>query len=328
VVRGDHDPHAPDTDDALDAVFVGNHIARPQTHAGEVRIHRADATTPSPSARPTGPPDVHAVLISATLFALLSLPPGCSSAESDHEEATATATSALQEHSQAGITDGVTNVDGPLAPDPEQAAQAIVDHHGGGLQPDGCATKTRAGSVVTFVVRGCTGPFGKVVLQGTLTATITKPSDDLLHVDIVTSGDMTANGAHFEWAAGVDVKYDGDARDITYHGHSSGTTKRGIAFSRHTDLTAAYDAKTKCLAIDGVSKGTIGRFDLDLELDGFKGCPAACPSAGVAKATLRGPLGHSDDLKVTFDGGDAAHVVGPRRSFDVKLACADAESAE
>jgi hypothetical protein len=245
----------------------------------------------------------------------------------EQEEASATATSALQAHNQSGITEGVLDIEGGLAPEPEDAAKAVTEKPTRGLQPDGCATKTRDGNVVTVTLKGCTGPFGKVTLDGALVATFTKTSPDVLHVAIAGSDDLTANGNALHYAADLDVAYDGSSRKLTYHGHSDGKTKRGIAFSRHTDLSIVADVDTKCVAIDGVSNGSIGKFDLDLTIDGFKGCRDACPTAGTAKATLR-TSNRAIDIELSFDGSDSAHVKAPKHQFDVKLACDDAEAAE
>jgi len=264
----------------------------------------------------------------APLALMLLVTQSACSDDAEREEASATATSALQAQSQSGLTDGVLDTEGVLAPEAEEAAKTVAEHPTRGLRPEGCATKTREANVVTLKLDGCTGPFGKVTMHGSLTATFSRASADVLHVDIAGSDDLTANDATLHYAAGVDVRYDGQERTMTYHGHSEGKTKRGVDFARHTDLSVVADVQTKCVAIDGMSKGSIGKFDLDLTVDGFKGCRDACPTAGNAHATLRGPLGRETNLDVTFDGSDEAHVKGPKRSFDVALSCDDAEAAE
>ncbi|HEY8075429.1 MAG TPA: hypothetical protein VIF62_14995 [Labilithrix sp.] len=265
-------------------------------------------------------------LIAAAAFVLPAF--GCSEAI-EQDEASATATSALQAQSQGGVTDGVLDVDAPdgLAPDPEDAAKAVAEKDARALRPAGCAVKTRDGAVVTIALHGCTGPFGKIALDGTLVATFSKTATNVLHVDIADGGDLAANGASFHYAAGVDVTYAPGTRKLDYHGHSDGTTKRGVAFDRHTDLAIVADVDKKCVSIDGVSKGSLGRFDLDLTIDGFHGCESACPTAGSAKATLRTP-NREIDVEVDFDGSDRAHVKAPKHAFDVALACEDAEAAQ
>src|SRR5262245_3545998 len=93
---------------------------------------------------------------SSLALALLVAESGCS-ADMEREEASATATSALQAQSQSGITDGVLDTEGTngaLAPDPEDAARIVAEYPTRGLRPEGCATKTRDGNVVTLKLDG------------------------------------------------------------------------------------------------------------------------------------------------------------------------------
>jgi hypothetical protein len=271
---------------------------------------------------------VHAAL-AALAATVLALPTGCSTTV-DQDEASATATAALQAQSQGGLTDGILDTGTPdgLAPDPATAAQTVAAQPSKGLFPVGCATKTQSGDVVTLTMNACTGPFGKVTMNGTMTATFSNSAADVLHVDVEAGDDLTANGTAFHYSAGVDVTYTSTSRTLTYQGHSDGTTKRGVAYARQTNVTIVADATTSCLAIDGTSTGSVGKYDLDISIAGFKGCPGACPTAGVAKATLNGPLVDDKSLQVTFDGSAEGHVSAPRRTFDVPLDCEASEAAD
>lgn len=269
-------------------------------------------------------------ILTATLTALLLAPVGCASDDSDTDEASATTTSALQAQSQDGVMDGVLDTQGDAAPEPETVAQHVVDYPIQGLSPADCATKTRDGSVVTLTLDDCTGPFGKVTVKGSLVATFSKSSSNDLHVDIVASKDMTANDRALTYAAQADVHFDGSKRNVTYHGSSSGTTKRGKDFNRKTDLTIVADVATHCAKLDGTSKGSIGKYDVDLSISGFEGCRDVCPSAGLAKATVNGPLVNAS-VEVTFNGSEKAHakiVARKTRELDVNLDCQANEAAE
>jgi hypothetical protein len=270
------------------------------------------------------------ITLTASVLAVFGLLTACAS-QSDDEEASATTTSALQAQSQGGITDAVVDTEGTLAPEPEEAAKAVTEHELRGLRPAGCATKTRDGNVVTLKVDKCTGPFGKVVLEGTLVATFSKTSDDTLHVDIAAGDGTTADGRALTYEAQADVRFDGTQRFLTYHGHSSGTTKRGKDYARHTDLSIVADIATHCAQIDGASKGNVGAYEIDLTIEGFKGCRDVCPSAGLARATVDGPLVKSASIEVSFDGSDKAHVkthIKKDRERDIALDCDAAEAAE
>jgi hypothetical protein len=255
---------------------------------------------------------------------------GCA-AQTGDEEASATTTSALQAQSESGLTDGVLDIDGTLAPDPAVAAQAVAEKPTKGLYPAGCATKTLSGDVVTITLDACTGPFGKVVMNGTLTATFSKTADDTLHVDVASGSDLVANDRPVKYEGHADVTWDGTTRHLVYQGASSGTTKRGKDFSRQTNLTVDADVSTHCATMDGTSKGSVGKYEIDLSIQGFQGCTGSCPSAGAAHASINGPLVNDASLDVSFDGSSKAHVkvkTKNERDFDVSMDCDAAEAAE
>jgi hypothetical protein len=266
------------------------------------------------------------------LAAALTVAAGCRrNDDDDDQEGPATVTSALQAQAQAGITDGVIDTDGSYAPEPEEAARIVAEYPMRGLRPAGCATKTREGDVVTLHLDGCTGPFGRVVIDGTLIAAFSKSSSSTLRVDVHTGEGTTGSGDPLRYAAYAEVRFDGTQRFLTYHGQSSGTTVRGRPFSRETDLSVAADFATHCATFDGTSKGTIGRYEIDLAIEGLRGCRDACPNAGLARATVDGPLVRDASVEVAFDGSNEAHVkvdARRKREFDVTLDCEAAETAD
>lgn len=255
---------------------------------------------------------------------------GCTAAEKD-EEAAATTTAALQAQSQAGLTDGILESEEPLAPEPEEAAQWVVDRPTRGLRPAGCTTKTRDGNVVTMKLDRCTGPFGKVVVEGELVATFSKTDAGVLHVEITSSEGTLANGHALTYQAQADIVFEGTERKVTYHGSSSGTTQRGRHFDRQTDLSIRADVATHCAQMDGRSTGSLGDYDVELGIEGLRVCRDTCPSAGVARATVSGPRMRDRSIEVRFDGSDLARVTiegRGTREVDVALDCDAAEAVE
>ncbi len=239
-------------------------------------------------------------------------------------------TSALQAQGQAAVTDGVIDTEGSYAPEPEEAAQRVADYPMAGLEPAGCATKTRDGNVVTVHLDGCTGPFGRVAIDGALVATFSKTSSDTLRVEVRTGEGTTTNGNPLSYQAYAEVRFEGTQRFLTYHGNSSGTTVRGRPFRRETDLSVASDFATHCAEIDGTSKGSVGRYDIDLTIENLKGCRDGCPTSGLARARVDGPLVRDTSVEVTFDGSEEAHVkIDARRTreFDITLDCDALETA-
>jgi hypothetical protein len=272
---------------------------------------------------------VRSLLASAVLISTSILACRREEADDDDEQASATTTSALQAQSEAGLTDGVVEIEGTLAPSAEEAARIVSARPARGLSPEGCATTTRSGNVVTLTLDGCTGPFGRVVVRGALIATFSKTASNVLRVEVVTTEGTTANDKPLRYRAEADVRFEGSQRFLTYHGQSSGTTYRGRPFERETNLTIDADVATECAAIDGVSKGTVGRYRIDVLVDGLRGCRGSCPTAGLARATLSGPFIPHASVQVTFDGSDEAMVTieaRRRRELTVRLDCAAAEA--
>lgn len=268
------------------------------------------------------------LIVSGLALGVVLAPTGCAAEDDEQEAATGAATSALQAGSQGGLTDGMLDTEGGLAPDPELAAQAVAERPLRGLHPAGCATKTREGNVVTLALDGCSGRFGKVTLHGSLRATFTRVGNEL-HVAVAASDGLTANEHPMTYAAEADVRYEGAQRFVTWHGASTGTSKRGKAFARTNDLSIVADVATRCATLDGVSKGSIGRLTVDMTIEGFHSCEGSCPSAGLARATVRGPRGKEHSLEVSFDGTEQAKVKGFRgRSFELSLDCDAADVAE
>jgi hypothetical protein len=270
--------------------------------------------------------------VTLALTTLIALPvTACRSSDADEEGASSTATSALQIQSQAGLTDAVVDVEGDVAPTAEDAAKAEAERPLSRLQPEGCATKTRQGNVVTLDLVGCTGPFGKSKIDGRLVATFTRPTPELTVVAIEAGPGTTANGKALTYSASAEIRFDGAQRFITYHGSSSGTTRRGREFARSTDASIVVDVATRCVTMNGASKGTIGSFGVDLTVEGFHGCRNACPTAGVVRATVDGPSSKDATIEMTFDGSATAHVkvdARRKREIDVALECDDGEASE
>ncbi len=265
----------------------------------------------------------------ATLPLALALAAGCAPRDDDEEAAAQSTTSALQASQHGGLTEAAIDLDEGDAVEPERAAQAVAERPTKGLSPSGCATKTREGAKVTLVMKGCTGPHGKLTLDGTLVATFTRPSPDALHVELVGGDDLRANGRDLGYRADADIRYEGALRRVTWHGQVSGVTKRGKSYERRTDLDIVADTASRCLDVAGTSRGTIASWSVDVTIDRFRACEDQCPTSGQIKATVRSPGGRERSLEVTFDGSDQARVVGPRgRELTVKMACADGETEE
>lgn len=273
------------------------------------------------------------VVVAPVLVAVVvAVTNGCMSSEQGDEEASATTTAALQAQSRDGVIDAMMDIEGSVAPEADDAAKTVAESPRRGLRPEGCSTSARVGNTVVLTLNGCTGPFGNMEITGTLRATFSKPGADVLHIEIVAGEGTTANGSPLDYSAAADVRFHEAQRSLDVHGRSSGTTRRGKTFARQTDLAIVADVSTHCASIDGTSSGQIGSDDVDLTIEGFKGCRDACPTAGVARATVNGPLIENASITATFDGSDRAHVKVDRGThrrkseLDVAMDCAAAEA--
>jgi hypothetical protein len=269
------------------------------------------------------PVPVLAALALASSLALI----GCARNEDD-DVATASVTSALQASQHGGITQDIVSVDGEAAIEPTKAAQFVATRRPVGVQPEGCMTRTQNADSVHFVFTGCTGPFGKVRLDGSADARFSLDEKQRLVATITSGADLRANDRALSYKAQGTVEVQGDIRNLTWHAEATGETKRGRKYSRSTDLAISVDIVKRCLQASGAAHGTIAGFDLDVTVDDLAVCESACPTSGKAEASLRGPAGSERSFSIAFDGTDKAHVKTPRRELDIALACADGEAAE
>lgn len=257
---------------------------------------------------------------------------GCARDEDgeDDDVASASVTSALQASQSGGLNQDLTDVDADAAVDPARAADFIANRRGRGLSPEGCMTRTKgAGNTVHVVFADCTGPFGKLRLNGSADVSFELDAQKRLVAKIVGGSDLTANDRPLTYRATGTLEHHGDVRDVTWHAEASGKTKRGKEYSRSTDVSLSVDVAKRCLQGSGVAKGTIGGFDLELTIDDLAVCEDACPTRGNARASVKGRLGRERAIEVVFDGTDHAKVTTPRgKELSVKMACADGESAE
>jgi hypothetical protein len=248
---------------------------------------------------------------------------GCQRTE-EQALAEATVTSTLQT-SQSGGT-GKTVIDGigpeasvcPVDPEAAAARAASRPSH---LYPEQCAVKTSDGAKLHVTLSDCTGPFGKVHLNGGLNAIFSAGQSCSVHAEIEDDGTLTGNGNLVDYQASADVVTKPGERDVTWAAHWTTTTKRGRHVEQDSSLNILVSDSTDCLDIVGTTKGRVDDYPFGTTIDGLVVCPGRCPSAGTVSATFEGKY-RDIDLTVQFDGSDIAHVTGKRgRKFDVKMVC-------
>lgn len=263
-------------------------------------------------------------LVGVVLFGVIGT--GCAKDEDD-DVATASVTSALQASQQGGLNQDLTEVDGDAAIEPSKAAAFMATRKPVGVQPDGCMSRTQNGNTVHVVFNGCTGPFGKMRLDGSADVTFSLDESKRLVAEIVGGKDLEANGRELDYLAKGTLEISGDIRNVTWHVEASGETKRGRKYSRTLDLSATVDVGKRCLQAMGSAHGKMAGYELDVTLENLAVCEGACPTSGKAKAKLTGPAGGERDMEISFDGTSTAHVVTPRgKKLDITMSCEDGEA--
>lgn len=264
--------------------------------------------------------------LSVALIALVSLA-GCAQDE-DEEVASASVTSALQASQNGGLTHDIIDVPAESALDPMKVAAAFATRKPAGISPEGCMTRTQTGASVHLVFAGCTGPFGKVRLDGAADVTFKLDEERRLVADLIGTK-LRANDRPLQYKAQAIIRSEGDVRDVTWHAEASGQTKRGKDYSRSTDLAFRVDTVKRCLEGSGSARGTVAGFNLDITVDALAVCERACPKQGSVEATLAGPRGRERSMSVTFDGSDQAHVKTSKgKTLDIAMACDEGEAAQ
>jgi len=180
------------------------------------------------------------------------------------------------------------------------------------FKPAGCITTTLAGNVATHVFKGCTGPYGFVNFDGTVTTTY-ELANGALTITFEATG-FKANGA--EISGKRVVVYTKTGGVVTKHrtGNWTGTTKNGKAFSHTADFTATWDPAAKCVTRDGSAQTMIAARELSLTIAGYKRCgigSLGCPQSGeIVLERTKG--GTSASVTIDFLGGREFTVTGPK----------------
>jgi hypothetical protein len=205
----------------------------------------------------------------------------------------------------------------------EDAAREAALRPSVGVYGSECVTKTADGNRVHVEFDGCTGPFGRVTLDGGLDAVFSVEAETcLVRADIVDDGTFEANGRPFDYSAGADIEVLPDAREIDWSAQWYGTTRRDRDIEQTSQLDVHLDHASSCVSVrSGKAEGTVGGYDYGWTMSGLDVCPDECPSAGVVEGWWKGEA-RKRRVVVEFDGSDVARVTGwTGRQFDVDLVC-------
>ena len=234
-------------------------------------------------------------------------------------------TSTLQTSQQQQMTDEVID-DRCSAITAEAAAADAAARPAALLYPASCVDKTADGPNLHVAFDRCTGPFGRVELNGGVDARFEVVGSCELRADVSDAGNLTVNHRPLAYQATAGIEVVGGTYDIDWDAHFSTTTRRGKEVEQVSALRVVMDRQTSCRRIDGEAQGHVANFEYDWEVENLSVCPGECPASGVVHAGWEGRR-REHAITVEFDGSSTARVTGwSGRAFDVPMVCEDAET--
>jgi hypothetical protein len=179
--------------------------------------------------------------------------------------------------------------------------------------PAGCATATSAGNVTTYTLTNCTGPYGLLKLNGTVTATFT-PTAGGLQIGLASTG-LKLSTATLSLAATIVMPAARTSAMVT--STTSAVSAHGETATHAGSYTASWTSS--CLSLDGSFSTTIGPVSWTTAVSGFRQCSNMCPDGG-GTVVITGARGRS--VTVSYTNGGTAEVTtsGGTRGMIV-LAC-------
>lgn len=242
----------------------------------------------------------------------------------EDEFASAIVTSALQSPQAQELSDDVVHAPCGMLTAEHAAAEAAA-RPSVALYPESCVEKTADDATVHVAFDGCTGPFGRMRLDGGVDAVFEVTGECRLRADLRDTG-LEGNGRPLEYQATADIEVLDGFHEIDWKAHVSGTTRRGRSIEQVSAMHVVLDLGTNCRTLEGETDGNVNGFEYDWGVTGMSICPGECPSSGVVKAAWhRGR--RERNFTVVFDGSSVAKVTLPSGdSRDVPMVCDAAEA--
>ncbi len=172
-----------------------------------------------------------------------------------------------------------------------KSAQALGDAAKAFYQPAGClvVTDDTATSTATYAFTNCTGPYGLVNVDGTLTVGYDAPSATELKLSFTIDAPFTLTGAGgksatiTDWQATADITASGTdltTRTLQWNGRLQGTTRRGTAFDHSSTWMVSWTVGGDCVSESGSSSGSAGDLSVSTTVTSFQACAGSCPASG------------------------------------------------
>lgn len=262
---------------------------------------------------------IRTLALATTLCAPLFAVAGCggsAAVSADAEVAadstdTADAISALTSVSSEGVdaqASGATSA---------SIATAAATGAAGRLFPASCVVKNVVGNVATLTMTSCTGPYGLLNINGTLTATYMLTGSGAgatLKVDLAGTA-IKVNGATLNVATSATLSGTANSRSASVTSTTQATTARGNVITHAGMYNSTWDGM--CLTLSGSFATKAGANSYATTITDYKKCLNACPTQGSVTF-----VGVANTLTITYSGGRSAKlVVNGGAAQDVNLLC-------
>lgn len=199
-------------------------------------------------------------------------------------------------------TDGVDLSASGLTSD--QAATAAATAAGTKFLINACMTKNVVGNVATYTMNSCTGPYGLLLVTGTLTATYTvsvvggTPS---VTVNLAATG-IKVNGMTVDVATTAKISGPTNNRSASVTSTSKAVTARGNTITHAGMYDATWDGM--CMTLTGSFSTQTPGNSYATVISNYKKCQNACPTQGTVIFTTL-----ANTLTITYSGGKMAKLV-------------------
>jgi hypothetical protein len=178
-----------------------------------------------------------------------------------------------------------------------RAVAAAVDRY----FPNGCATATASGNVVTFILDGCSGPLGLLGSTGTFTATLNV--EDGTVQTRVAGNNLRASGGIVNLSTSGTFTVSKGQKTLQATSQSTGTGPNGNSITHMGMYTLVWPTGTGCATINGLFSGIgPGTYSgTNTQITNYVTCTSKCPQSGMAVGSFNG-----GSVTLTFGGSDIA----------------------
>jgi hypothetical protein len=204
---------------------------------------------------------------------------------------------------------------GAAAPSSTAAASAVAAAVGTYF-PNGCATASASGNVVTFMLHNCTGPLDLIAATGTVTATLT------LGVGMVgvqlAGNNISANGATINLSTSGTLIASNGQKTLTSNTSTTGTGPNGNSASHSGMYMIVWTPGSGCATINGTLNGAgSGGNVTSTQITNYVTCANKCPQSGTSVSSFNG-----GSVTLTFNGTSSAQCAASNgTSATVPLRC-------